>query len=193
MQARALVVSLLLFLPGRLLAQDTPTPFRAGQWAALFTGGASFTSLGVLKFRSPTSALWLDLRVSGGHHEDFVSDTVTGISSQVSIDLRLGRRVYRAVADKVVAQHSLGFQVGVDHFVQASPFLGTATSNGWAAGPFVELGGVYLITSHFGIGATGTASITYSRSWGESFGGTKISSWSLGGNTGIFFTATLFF
>lgn len=190
MQARALAVSVFFFLPSSLLAQDTP--FRAGQWAAQFTGG-SFASLGVLKFRSPTRALVLDVRVSGGHQEDFASDSLISIRSQASIDLRLGRRVYRAVADKVVAQHSLGFLVGFDHFVQASPILGSATSNGWSTGPFIELGGVYLITPHFGIGATGTASITYSRSGGRSFGGTKTSAWFLGGNTGIFFTATLFF
>jgi len=193
MQPRALVVSALLVLPGSLLAQDTSTPFRAGQWAAQFTGGFSFASLGVLKFRSATTALLLDLRVSGGHHEDFASDTLYGITSQASINLRLGRRVYGAVADKVVAQHSLGFQAGFNHFVVASPPSGTSTSNGWVAGPFVELGGVYLITPHFGIGATGTAAITYSRAKGRSFSGTKTSSWSLDGNTGISFAATLFF
>lgn len=189
MKARALVVSAFLFASTNLLAQDTP--FHAGQWAAQFTGG--FNSLGVLKFRSSTRALVLDLRVSGSHDEDFASDTLTGISSQASIGLRLGRRVYHAVADKVVAQHSLGLQLGFNHFVSTSPSLGTATSNGWSGGPFVELGGVYLISPHFGIGATGTAAITYSRSAGRSFAGTKTNRWTLGGNTGIGFTATLFF
>lgn len=189
MQARALILSVLVVLPATLPAQDAP--FHAGQWAAQFTGG--FASFGVLKFRSPTSALLLDVRVSGGHQEVFANDTLNGISSQASIDLRLGKRTYHPVADKVVAQHSLGFLVGFDHFVQASPFFGTSNSNGWAAGPFVELGGVYLITPHFGIGATGTASITYNRATGESFTGTKTRSWSLSGNTGISFTATLFF
>ena len=191
MQTRALLVSLFLVLPSSLLAQDPP--FRAGQWAAQFAGGASFVSIGAIKFKSPTRALVLDLRVSGFHREGFTADTLDGINSQASISLLIGRRWYRPAADKVVVQHSLGIQGGFQHFVSIDPFLGKASQNGWGGGPFAELGAVYLITPHFGIGATGTASITYTNSTGESFGGLKTHSWSLGGNTAIFFSAALFF
>ncbi len=191
MQARAVFFSVLLFVPGTLSAQDTP--FRAGQWAAQFTGGFSFASLGAIKFRSPTSATVLDLRVAGSHREEFANDTLFGITSFASVGLRLGRRWYRPVADKVMALHSVGIVAGFDHNVSTSPFIGRSMTNGWNGGPFADLGAVYLITSHVGIGVTATASITYSRSWGESPTRTKTRTWTLGGNTGISFAATIYF
>lgn len=195
MNARALLLSTVISLPGTLQAQDAPTdslPFHAGQWAAQFTGGASFASLGVLKFGAPTRALVLDVSLSGSHREHFTGDTLAGIDSQASLDLRLGRRWYRPVADKVVALHSFGIQTGYSHFVTTSPFS-RLSQEGWDVGPFAELGAVYLITPHFGIGATGTAFITYMRLSGESSLGTKTRTWSLGGGTSVRFAATLFF
>jgi len=56
-----------------------------------------------------------------------------------------------------------------------------------------ELGGVYLITPHFGVGATGTVSVTYGRSAGKGPTGIETHNWFLGGNTGISFSLTLFF
>lgn len=191
MQARALVVAASLFLPTTLFAQDPP--FHAGQWAAQFTGGASFLSLGVIKFRSPTRALVLDVRVSGFHRELFVEDTLQSIDSEASVVLRLGRRSYRSIGDKVVVLRSLGVLGGFSHSVSSVPSLGSSSSNGLNAGLFADVGAVYLVTPHFGIGATGTASITYTHSSGESPSGIQIRSWSLGGNTGITFAATLYF
>ena len=191
MRARALVVSALCFLPSTLLAQDSP--FRAGQWAAQFTGGSSFLSLGVIKFKTPARAMLLDVRVAGSHRETFANDSLQGIDSQASFDLRFGWRWYRPAADKVVTLHSLGVQVGFDHFVNASPFFGTQSQNGWDGGPFGELGGVYLITPHFGVGATATALIAYSRVSGESAGGVKSHAWMLRGNTSVSFVATIAF
>jgi len=193
MQVRALVVSVFVALPGSLLAQDTSTPFHAGQWGAQFAGGFSFASLGVIKFRSPTSATVLDLRVSGAHRELFVNDTLFGIDSFASISLRLGRRWYRPVAEKVVALNSVGIIAGFDHSVTSTPFAGRSVGNGWSGGPFADLGGVYLITPHVGIGVTATASINYSRSSGESPTGVKSRTWTLGGNTAISFAATIYF
>ena len=188
MKVRALVASLFFFFASSLLAQDTP--FHAGQWAAQFNSG--FSSFGVQKFRSPTRALVLDGRVSGFHRENLVEDTLQSINSLASIDLRLGWRSYRSISDKVVALHSLGVLAGFDHSVSAAPSLGTSSSNGLDAGLFTDLGAVYLITPHFGIGATGTASVFYSGSWGEA-NAIQGRTWSLGGNTTISFTATLFF
>lgn len=190
MQTRTLVVAALLIVPADLLGQETP--FRAGQWAAQFTGG-SFSSLGVVKFRSATRALVLDVHVGAVHQEQFTNDTVDIVNSNVSIDVRVGRRSYRSVTEKVVAQHSLGLAVGFDHNVSTNPFLGSTTSNAWQAGPFGELGAVYLITPHIGVGATGSASVTYGRSWGKGSTGTKTKGWLLGTNTAISFSLTLFF
>jgi len=190
MQSRALVASLFLLLPGSLLAQDPP--FRAGQWAAQFTG-VSFVSLGAIKFRSPTRALVLDVHVSGSHGEHASNDTLDAITSSASIDVRVGRRSYRSVTDNVVAQHSLGLAVGFDHVFNTYPLSGTFSSNGWSAGPFVDLGAVYLITPHFGIGATGSVSVSYSRGLARASTGGKSRTWFISGSTGVLFSATLFF
>ena len=190
MQTRALILSLLVVLPATLPAQDTP--FRAGQWAAQFTGG-SFSSLGVLKFSSASSALVLDVHVGGVHQEHFIRDSLDELGSNASISLRVGRRSYRSVADRVVAQHTLGVGVGFDHSVSASPGFGSFSNNGWTAGPFGELGAAYLITPHLAVGATGSVSVTYGRSSGKGSTGIKTRSWFLGGNTGILFSLTLFF
>lgn len=190
MHSRALFVSLFLVLPGSLLAQDTP--FRAGQWAAQFTGGF-FSSLGVVKFRSATRALVLDVHVGGVHQEHFVGDSLDELGSNASISVRVGRRSYWSVADRVVAQHTLGVGAGFDHSVSANPGFGSFSNNGWTAGPFGELGAAYLITPHLAVGATGTASVTYGRSSGKGSTGIKTHTWFLGGNTGISFSLTLFF
>jgi hypothetical protein len=188
---RALVVVAPLFLSVPLFAQDTNTPFREGQWAAQFAGG--FSSIGVIKFKSPTRALVLDVSVSGEHHEEFAGDTVSTINSHAFIRVQLGRRVYRPVAERIVAQHTFGLVVAVDHNASTNPFLGSTHTTQWGGGPFAELGAVYLLTPHLGIGATGTASITYSRVSGESFTGSKTHGWASTADTHIAFAATIFF
>jgi hypothetical protein len=189
-QTRALVVSLFFVLPGSLLAQDTP--FRAGQWGAQFTGG-SFSSLGVVKFRSATRALVLDVHVGGVHQEHFIGDSLDVLGSNASINVRVGRRSYRSVADRVVAQHTFGVAAGFDHSVSTSPGFGTFANNGWSAGPFAELGAAYLITPHLAVGATGGVSVTYGRNSGRGSTGVRTHTWFLGGNTLISFSLTLFF
>jgi hypothetical protein len=181
-----------LVLPSTLAAQD-PSSFRAGQWAAQFTGGSSFASLGAIKFRSPTRALVLDVRVSAFHQENYVNDVFQGVNSDVGVGLRLGRRSYRPIVDKVVAFHSLGVLVGFEHSVRTTLFFPTTTLNGWSAGAFGELGGVYLVSSHFGIGATATWSFMGTSSSGKDTGGAKTRAWSVEASTGISFAATIYF
>jgi hypothetical protein len=70
----------MLVLLACLALQDSTPPndsmvFRRGQWAAQFSGGSGFGSLGVLKFRSPTRPLLLDLRVTGSHGEQSFDDS----------------------------------------------------------------------------------------------------------------------
>jgi len=125
--------------------------------------------------------------VSGAHQEHFTSDTVDAINSNAVVDLRIGRRTYRPVADKVVAQHTLGLSAGFNHLVNTSPFFGRTTQNGWQAGPYAELGGVYLITPHFGSGRRGPFAVLYGRGWGQGPTGAKTHTWVLGVNTAISF------
>ncbi|HEY3279921.1 MAG TPA: hypothetical protein VGJ83_05360 [Gemmatimonadales bacterium] len=186
-----LAAFLLLVVPVALSAQESP--FHQGQWGAQFTGGLSLSSLGVIKFRSATSATVMDLRIAGVHREEFLNDTVSEVVSQFGVDMRLGRRRYRPVADKVVVLHSLGVLAGLNHSLSRAPFGGTFRSNGWQLGPFVDLGAVYLVSPHLGIGATGSATLTYSRVSSKAPAATTASAWQLGGGTSITFAATLYF
>ena len=111
MNSRVTPFAALVLLPAALFAQDSsskinPTPFRRGQWAAQFQVGSS-TSLGFVKFRSPTRALVLDLRLTGGHTETNVSDSsgtrFAGVISDAMTQIRFGWRRYRAGTTKLVS------------------------------------------------------------------------------------------
>ena len=185
---RALLLSALgLAVVSPLSSQDIPPdslPFRRGQWAVQFVGSLS-VAVGVLRFRSPTSA-WVVLpSVSGGHSESFDGDTLTSINSQANLDVRLGLRSYRRLGSRVLGYHTLGVQLGFDHSVLASPFLGTSSSNGFDAGPYVDVGSTYRVTTYLGIGVNAAASIRYGRGWSENFSGEKGSSWAITGSAGI--------
>ena len=170
-----------------LCAQDIPPdslPFRRGQWAVQFVGSLG-AAVGVLKFRSPASA-WVVLpSVSGSHSESFDADTITGIVSAATVNVRFGLRTHRRLGSRVVGYHTVGVQLGLDHRVQASPVFGSSSSNGLDAGPYVDVGSTYRVTTYLGIGVNAAASIRYGRGWSENFSGEKGSSWTLSGSTGI--------
>jgi hypothetical protein len=190
------------FLPFSLCAQDSSsrgavTPFRRGQWAAQFQVGSS-TSLGFVKFRSPTRALVVDLRLSGGHGETNVSDSsgtrFAGVHSDAITQLRFGSRRYRAGTTKLVSHYTFGLLAGFDHSVTTSSGQ-KSQSNGWTAGLFGDVGGTYLVTSQLGLGALATASLSYSNSVATSEPGNHRSrSWQIGGSAiAATLVATLFF
>src|SRR5256885_1358858 len=87
----------LLLLPVSVFGQDS-TPFRKGQWAAQFQASTAFTSLGFIKFRSPTHALVLDVHVGGAHSEDLRTDSTGnhfgGLNSNALAQIRFGWRRY---------------------------------------------------------------------------------------------------
>ena len=193
-------------LPLSLVAQDSTTrvvetPFRRGQWAAQFQAGTSFGSLGFIKFRSPTRALVLDLRVNGGHGESLRSDSsgalqFTTLSSFANIQTRFGWRRYGGDGNgaKVVSNYTLGVVVGFNHNV-GSGFGERFETNGWSAGVFGDVGGTYLLTSKFGIGALASASLLYQNDISKSSSsGIKSRQWFLGGSAlAASLVATVFF
>ena len=206
MNRRVLPVVLLVAFPVVAIAQDSTlhthtTPFRPGQWAAQFQAGLGFASLGFIKFRSPTHALILDLRIQGSHSEQVIDTTAgnrfAGLNSMAYAQLRFGWRGYHGDgnAAKVVAHHTLGVLAGLNHFVNNNPNTGSYQRNGWVAGAFGELGATYLVTSSFGVGALGTASVTYSSSvYKSSGGGANSRDWSLDGSAlAASLVATVFF
>ena len=206
MYMRLSVLCTLALFPLPLVAQDSTartesTPFRRGQWAAQFQAGTAFGSLGFIKFRSPTRALVLDLRVNGGHGETLRSDSggpmqFTSLGSTANIQARFGWRRYGGDGNgaKVVSHYSLGVVAGFHHSVTAG--LGERfDQNGWSAGVFGDVGGTYLLTSKFGIGALAGASLLYENDMAKSSSsGVKARSWFLSGSAlSAALVATVFF
>ena len=192
MDSRVIPFAALLLLPALAFAQDSSstnaTPFRRGQWAAQFQAGISFGSLGFIKFRSPTHALVLDFRINGAHTEDLTRDSTgvnqfEGLGSNASVQVRFGWRRYRGdgTAAKVVSHYSFGALAGFEHHVGAARG-GSSQSNGWTAGVFGDVGGTYLLTSRFGIGALATAAVSYRTVVSKSSFGTASRDWSIGGS-----------
>lgn|SRR5262245_5409632 len=203
MNARVTPFATLVLLPAALFAQDSasktnPTPFRKGQWAAQFQVGSAFTSLGFIKFRSPTHALVLDVRLSGAHSETSDSDSTgshfANLNSWAWTQLRFGWRRYRGGEPTVAAHYTLGLLAGFDHNAsrdQNSSFQ----RNGWTAGLFGDIGATYLATSRLGLGALASASLFYTTSTAHSQPyDTKDHMWQIGGSAlTASIVATLFF
>jgi len=197
--------AMLVLLPVTVFGQDSTakgnaTPFHKGQWAAQFQAGTSFGSLGFIRFRSATHALVLDLRLSGGHSEILTTDSTGtnrfgGLGSNASIQARFGWRRYAGDGSgtKVVSHYSLGVLAGFSHSVGRG-LGGGSHLNGWTAGAFGDVGGTYLLTPRFGIGALAMAALSYDNSLGKSSSGAKSRTWSIGGSAvGASLVATLFF
>jgi len=172
MNSRLSLLAAVVVLPLSLFAQDSAsrpdnTPFHRGQWAAQFQAGFGFASLGFLKFRSPTHALLLDVRVSGSHSESMVTDTAgtrfVGLNSNAFTQWRFGWRRYGAGKTKVVSHYTLGVLAGFDHRASAGPG-GAVEDNSWTAGLFGDAGGTYLVTPRLGLGALAAVSLTYATS-----------------------------
>ena len=183
-------------------AQDTAvaTPFHRGQWAAQFQAGSFFNSLGFIKFRSPTRALVLDLRIGGQHSEELTRDSsgvnqFTRLNSQASAQLRFGWRRYRGDGRtaKVVSNYSVGVIGGFSHYVSADSTFSLQT-NGWTLGAFGDVGGTYLLTSRFGVGALATAALTYDDGVTKDSFDRRSRRWSIGGSAlSASLVATVFF
>jgi len=67
-------------------------------------------------------------------------------------------------------------------------------SNGWTAGAFGDIGGTYLVTSKFGIGALASASLSYQNGVTKASSGSRSRDWSIGGSAlSASLIATLYF
>jgi len=203
MYTRLSLLCPLALFPLSLVAQDStartePTPFRRGQWGAQFSVGSGFSSLGFLKFRSPTRALVLDLRLGGSHRESSFEDSTgsqfLGLDSDAFTQVRFGWRGYRGGATKVVAHYTFGALAGFDHSAGRTP-SSSVDGNSWTWGLFGDLGATYLVTSRFGLGALASASLAYTTTTSEQQPtGTKFHSWQIGGSAvSASLVATLFF
>jgi len=192
-----------LLIPLSLFSQDSTakpsTPFRRGQWAAQFTVGSSFGSIGFLKFRSPTRALVLDVQLGGFHAESSVQDSTgasqfSGVNSGAFTQLRFGWRRYGGGEPKIATHYTFGLLAGFDH--DAASGSGTsAQRNSWSWGLFGDLGATYLVTQKLGLGAMASGSLAYTTSTTETQpSGGRAHYWQLGGSAvSASLVATLFF
>jgi hypothetical protein len=204
MSSRVMPLAALLLLPAALFAQDSTltvsaTPFRRGQWAAQFQMGSGFTSVGFLKFRSPTRAFVLDLRLTGSHQEQTRTDTsgtqFVGLNSSALTQLRLGFRRIHAMETRVVSHYTLGLLAGFDHDAARGPGF-TSQSNAWSAGIFGDLGATYLVTPKFGLGVLATVALAYTNRVSTTEQTTKrsVRAWAIDGEAvNAALVATLFF
>ena len=193
MNVRPTLVAALLVFPVSVFAQDSTvrvnaTPFRKGQWAAQFQAGTAFGSLGFIKFRSPTRALVLDVRIGGQHSEELTRDSSGAsqfghLTSNAFAQLRFGWRRYSGDdrTAKVVSHYSLGLVAGFTHFVFRDP-TDSRQTNAWAAGAFGEVGGTYLLTPKFGIGALATATLSYQDGVTKDSISGRSRDWTIGGS-----------
>ena len=182
---------------GQGVTPDT-TPFHRGQWAAQFGAGTSFASLGFVKFTTPTRAWVLDFHLSGGHTQStahrgdsLLSD---GFTSSATVNTRVGRRFYQARGKVVASFQTLGVLGGYTHDCQGNTVILSFCDNGWDAGAFAELGGIYLVSPRLSLGGAATASFTYERSQARDNVGDRETHWAYGGAfQGLSFTATVYF
>ena len=167
MRRIASVISLLAFavLPA-LAAQEVADtlPFRAHQWAFLFTGGSQFIGLGALHFSAPNRALIVNLSIDANHsHQSFSptpGTTVTSTNTNVALQARIGRRFYQPVRHDVAAYQTIGVLGGANRSCGA-PFGGPSVCSVAAnAGIFGELGAQYFLTPRLSIGGQVTASLS---------------------------------
>ncbi len=169
MQARALLLSALVALPGTVLAQDTPddsTSFHGGQWAVQFGGGLNLFNLGALRFTSPKRAWLLDVGVSavivnGKLTDNFGGGTTKAHDHFTAVNARLGKRFYGGGRGKVAPFHSLALEGGYQNR-EVAPVVGARqVINQWYAGLYWEVGASYRIAPSLSVGGTGSISGGY--------------------------------
>jgi hypothetical protein len=183
----ALNVAALLVLAHALNAQSpspaAPTsqpadslPFRKGQWGAQFTGGPELTSLGALRFTSPRAAWLLQLDANLAHEKQRIESGPDGPFPAAeerryttgAAGLRVGRRSYRALGRRVAGFSTAGLTARYMRSEQnGGPVAVYGTSIG--GGLFGDLGATYLVSEHFGIGASTGLEARYD--WHEASGG----------------------
>lgn len=133
-------------------------PFRAGQWGAEF-GLGSYTSVGFLRFRSPSRA-WVGT-VAGDYTRQSPDGDVPDRTSS-RFDLTAGHRWFRAVLPDVSQFVSLGGVVGLQRFETGlpssgfpdqGPILTTSSRSSAFAGLVADVGAQWMVTPSLALGA----------------------------------------
>lgn len=152
--AAAFLVTTLPAIGSAQAATADTLPFRPGQWAVQFW---MFTSqgVGVLRFRSPSSAWLLDGSLQ-------VEEMYSSLSHRTlaSVSIRAGLRSYRPLAPQVV-RYVGGGVTGVYQTYRNELRTIDTEYGSWMAGGggYAEIGAEYRITSYLGVGASSAASL----------------------------------
>lgn len=154
-----LLVCASIFLARPLSAQTTGdtarVTFHPAEWGVEFIPGRDATTIGIIRFATPTRAWVLDGSASldwitlpgGGAFGKDASGHAMGVSAL------FGPRWYRAEGAQVV-----GFGGwGISGSLNRSQAPGSSDRyEAWSAGAYGELGMQYLFTPHFSLGCRGT-------------------------------------
>lgn len=143
-----------------LAGQETwSTPFHGGQWAAEFSIGNGFNSVGFARFRSPTSAWIVDF---GGSYQ-FTRDSAQGVLIRVrstAVNTRLGLRSYHPMGSQIHRTITAGLTAAYNRISQEQ--LGTTLAQrSLGLGVFGNLGGIWMVTTHLSLGASWGGTLTY--------------------------------
>lgn len=172
LQHAAMIVAVLAIVADIAVAQTpavTP-PFAAGQRALQLTIGSAAGGIGLVGFRSPASA-WVVEGEFGLGRASFSFESPLGpseIADEWTVDLgaRVGARRYFALGGpSVVAFRTVGVSAGYERRAFGSDHI-----DFWNGGVYVDVGGQYLFTPRFGLGAVTGVDLSYSR---QAQGGTS--------------------
>ena len=152
-------------IPATATAQS-PT-FRNGQWGAEFQSG-DLTSVGVMRFMSPRTALVFDVGILNLSTEVETEGAGTIENSTSLLALRLGFRNYMPVANRVSGFWTVGGEIarGSETEEISGPFDGTEETTQTQLGVFGQLGADFHVTPNIAIGIA--YDLSYGRISGES-------------------------
>ena len=134
---------------------DTTTGFRRGQWAVEFIPGSSFTTVGVLRFSTPTRAWVLDGSANYSHQTATATGAPDQSANSAGLSARFGPRWYHAEYERVVSFVGLG--ITGNYFGNSQSASSANRDESWSAGAYGELGLQYLLTPHLALGVRGNA------------------------------------
>ena len=129
-------------------AQTTTLPFHAGQWG--IEANTTGESGGILRFFTPRTALTLNLDGVRGDNKTEDNGTTTS-GKNAGVEAALGLRRHAAIAPHVVGTVGGGALVswGSSRYEQTG---GVTKSSFHQVGPYVSLGGQYMIGDRFSAG-----------------------------------------
>ena len=157
------------FLPATSLVAQNPDSMavRAGRWGVDFRIGNGFAGAGALHFTSPTRATLLDVTSAYNHTANTTPGGPTLLASSIGAALSLGRRTYTRVDPRVYRWTTLGLSVAYSR-QRIKQGATTQINRGVGTGVFANVGAMWLVTPHLGLGAQWQVDLTYTHAGGSS-------------------------